>query len=637
MLVELQIDAEAFKKAFREQLRKALACELTEDTFEGVPYVITGYTVTDTKIRRSQTPSPVCIHTGAANVTTIRQVRKPQLVQTVVAHLSWQSDLIAANTAKAPSIPLTLPLVFDMSMDTCGNMRQFCLNYVGLEGVDAGLARKLGQKIKSKCINLPVDRVIAGYMPAKVGLVNAHLTLVQGDETLAVRMEFWEEAWGSATGDPAHAVTEWEAFYTGAIPDHLKRGAARDGWSIFVDQLALTQFVRQTISDSVSGKSDLIVTRQPSATWYDYYGFQGFTANRVHANMEIKKIHACWCGSEDLNVTAEVDADVLISVPADNTLRLDVYVDVSPDFFDAACCVLTAAAFWPILGTGQVIKGKIKEWQYWLGFLPFAALIGAIIGINDAGSDMPPPKEFTKDKDNDGHFYKEQKLDLPDDPSLGKLILRGAAPLHDTSSLHASGLYLYGNLETKVLPQPELQDPELEPFTWGKGGHCSRRVAANTNFRLYPANPLHWALLKDCDVRVMDDPLNVFKLRTERAAFTDIFIQADFWAMSAHYWEPQHRYPCRLMIKTTGGVRIVTLPPLANLSQEQFDALYRQIQFQFVNECYLPRHRLFEELEWPIEVLIERPGLHNWTVRAAGLAPSLPIQAWDSESMMSTS
>ena len=107
--------------------------------------------------------------------------------------------------------------------------------------------------------------------------------------------------------------------------------------------------------------------------------------------------------------------------------------------------------------------------------------------------------------------------------------------------------------------------------------------------------------------------------------------------MSGHYREPQHRYPCRLMIKTTGGVRIVTLPPLAELSQEQFDALYRQIQLQFVNECYLPRHRLFEELEWPIEVLIEETGLHNWTVRATGLAPSLPIQAWDSGSMISTS
>ena len=49
--------------------------------------------------------------------------------------------------------------------------------------------------------------------------------------------------------------------------------------------------------------------------------------------------------------------------------------------------------------------------------------------------------------------------------------------------------------------------------------------------------------------------------------------------------------------------------------------LSRQIQFEYVNECYLPRHRLFEELEWPIEVLIEQPGLHNWQVRAAGLEP----------------
>ena len=85
--------------------------------------------------------------------------------------------------------------------------------------------------------------------------------------------------------------------------------------------------------------------------------------------------------------------------------------------------------------------------------------------------------------------------------------------------------------------------------------------------------------------------------------------------------KPGNSYPCRILIKTTGGVRIVSLKPLAALSEEQFQALAKQAAFEFVNNCYLPRHRLFEELDWPIEQLIEQPGLHYIRVRAAGLPP----------------
>lgn len=277
------------------------------------------------------------------------------------------------------------------------------------------------------------------------------------------------------------------------------------------------------------------------------------------------------------------------------------------------------------------MKGKIEVWEYYLGFLPFVSLIGAIIELGKAGSDFPPPKDFVKDPDDDEHVYREQKLNLPDDPNFGKMVLRGAQPLNDPSSLHASGLYLFGALEIWSPPQPELQDPEIEPFEWGKGGHCSRRVTVNANFGLYPVNPQHWALLRVCEVRVIDDPLNVFKVRVDRElhGLAGVFVEADFWAMSSNYWKPQYRYPCRLMIKTTGGVRIVTFPPLAELTEDEFAELYKQIQFEYVNECYLPRQRLFEELEWPIEVLIEQPGLHNWQVRAAGLEPREQVQLVD--------
>lgn len=294
-------------------MRKALTCKLTEDVFDlnptdsvpGTPYVITGYTVGPTTLRRAQNAVNVCIHTAAANVTTHRPVRRPQIVQPLVVHLSWEHELRAANTATAPDIPVTLPLVFELGMETCGNMRLLCFHYMGLDaGLDQAMAAKLAHQIQSTCTWLPVDRVIAAYLPTGVELINAHLTMNELRTCFAVRMEFWEEKWGAATGDTPRTVAEWELFYHGHFIDRLQRGFVRDGWSIFIDQRALTHYVRKTILDSAS--ADLAITRQPNAVWLDSY--RGTQANRVRVDMEVEQKDACWCFTEDLDVEAEVTA-----------------------------------------------------------------------------------------------------------------------------------------------------------------------------------------------------------------------------------------------------------------------------------------------------------------------------------------
>jgi hypothetical protein len=635
VIVELQIDANAFLAAFREQMKRSLACALSEEEIRlhedlpSVRYVITGYEVGASQLRRSEDMSNVCVHTGAPNIVTPLQVYKPQLVQAVVVHVVPEDNLIAANTTKSTDISLNFEVVFELGIDTCGDQHRFCITGLGLtKGYDQTLSDLIAQKLPSKCIELPVDRVIADYMPKDVELVNAHLSLNESRTTLAIRMEYWDAAWGSATGDPARVRPYWESFYRGHFIDRLRRGTERDGWSIFIDRFALESFVRQTITESVSGKSDLTITRPVSAEWRDYYLVPGITANSIHASLEIRKTDACWCVTEDLDVTAGVVADVVLSVPADNTLRTDVWVEVSPDFWDAACCALTAFAFWPILGTGQAIKGKIEVWEYYLAFLPFVSLIGAIIEIGNAGSDFPPPKDFQKDPDHDEHVFREQLLPMPDSPDFGRLVLRDIEPVKDPVVLGANGPRLFGALEVDERRTPQLADPVLEPFVWGKGGRCSRRVAANTNFRLWPVDPADWALLQVCEVRKLDDPFDIFDVRVERElhGLPDVFVSADYWGIPADYWKPEHRYPCRIMIKTTGGVRVVTLPPLVQLSDTEFDDLYLQTQFEFVNECYYPRQGIFDELEWPIEVLVDRPGLHNWQIRAAGLPPGEELE-----------
>ena len=72
MIVELQLDADTFLASFRVQMRKALACELTEDALDlnpsdsvpGEPFIIVGYEVAKTTLRRAKVQSQACIHQG---------------------------------------------------------------------------------------------------------------------------------------------------------------------------------------------------------------------------------------------------------------------------------------------------------------------------------------------------------------------------------------------------------------------------------------------------------------------------------------------------------------------------------------------------------------------------------------------
>jgi hypothetical protein len=633
MIVELQLDADTFLASFREQMRKALACERTEDALDldpsdtapGEPFIIVGYEVANTTLRRATIQTQACIHQGDIKTVTLRPVVKPQVVQDLVIHISWVKDIRAANTHKAATIPIHLPLVFELSMD-CGSPQLLCFNYIGLDRIPADdpIAQRLGGKIHGSCTWLPVNRVIGSYMPKDMKLINGHLSMTDSKRCLAVRLEFWELKWGLDTGDQSRNLAYWESFYAGNIIDRLQQGNERAGWSLFLDHHAILGFVKAEVLSSIKGQSGVTITRQPKAQWFDYVQIgaaklPGYA--RVHVDLEVEKKDACYCFTEDLDVSAEITADVYISVPKPDTVRIDLNSNVAPGFWDASCCVLTAGAFWPVLGFGQMATGAITGWEYMAGFLPFVSFVAAVLKVNDVHFEAKG--KWTKDPDDEDHAYTEDHLFLPADPNFGTLSLQGSKPLNDGSSLQAFGLLLWGSLQVASTPEPVLQDPQLEPFCWSKAGRCSKRIAAGSRFRLYPEDPLHWALLNVCDARIIDDRYSIYKLEVQKEehGFYDIVLTVDFWGINPEFWKPGNSYPCRVLIKTTGGVRIVTLKALAALSEGQFQALAKQAAFEFVNDCYLPRHRLFEELEWPIEQLIEQPGLHYVQVRVAGLPP----------------
>ena len=301
---------------------------------------------------------------------------------------------------------------------------------------------------------------------------------------------------GSRHGRLVTHLAYWESFYAGNVIDRLQQGNERVGWSLFLDHHAILGFVKAEVLSSIKGQSGVTITRQPKAQWFDYAQIGAAKLSgyaRIHVDLEVEKENACYCFTEDLNVTAEITADVYISVPKLDTVRIDLYSNVAPGFYDASCCILTAAAFWPILGFGQMTTGAVTGWEYMAGFLPFVSFIAAIVKVNDVHFDAKG--KWIKDSDNEDHAYTEDHLFLPAIQTSANSRSRAPnrsmmAPRSRHSASSSGGVCR--------LPRRRSLSCRTHSLSPSAG---TRQVAARNgsppaaDSQLYPDNPLHWALL----------------------------------------------------------------------------------------------------------------------------------------------
>lgn len=624
MLVELQIDSARFCQSFQEQVRRQLACYRREVQLGPIRMVIVGYDVGLPKLQRSPRATGTgCVY-NEFNTPTNIPVRAVQLVLPLGIKLCAPDAVIAANGAACQPILAHTELVFEVAMDSCGSRRNLCFTLVKTTPTEVMDALDPG--MKQRCLLLPLDRILAQALPEGMDTLNAHLALSQDGRTLAVRMEMWNYRWHIETGEMPRPASDWTRFTNGVFADHLRFGGKTRDWSVFVDGRALASQVRRLLEENLAENTGIRLHAGPSAVWRNDWGVWA-----VNAHFNLDKLNACRCFTKEIDVNADVHVRVVTVVPRDNVVRQDVYIDVDPDFWDAACCTITTALFWPIVGAEQFAKQNINQGQYLLGFLPFVALIGASLEFLNASEKMDPPTGFTKDDDDGSHLFREQPVDPGSDPNFGTLTLQEAVGVDDSRNLGTSGILLSGALTLRPATEVELADIGVDNFTWGAAARCSRQLAARAMLSLTTAHPGHWALLRVCEVRVLDDPLGVFsqglKWGVEPGNRIWVAVNVDIWSFPPAYWDAP--YPCRVLIVTNGGLRIVTLDPPPRLSADEAAALTREIQFQFVNNCYLPKHRIFEELEWPINPLLQMRGRYAWQLQVAGLPADQQLQVTD--------
>jgi len=142
-----------------------------------------------------------------------------------------------------------------------------------------------------------------------------------------------------------------------------------------------------------------------------------------------------------------------------------------------------------------------------------------------------------------------------------------------------------------------------------------------------------------CNVRVRpeDDPLNVFtpyvswgQTRSPSSPQVwAIYVRVPVTKVPAAYFAAAQRYPCRLLIQTSVGTRMMTLPAMEQADGADVKSLTLNAWAQRVSECkakskpYNPKWKID-----PADFFHER---HHWHVMVAGLRPGEQVSLKDKQ------
>lgn len=337
-------------------------------------------------------------------------------------------------------------------------------------------------------------------------------------------------------------------------------------------------------------------------------------------------IDACTCLWGEIDVDVDVTMTAKLSVPQDNVLRMHCTIEHDANDLEVFCCAMTAAQFWPIVGALMLDKGMV-DWGELLGGVllgPLAVFIGAIVKASSQTPDFEASEPCQKLSDEE--FQCDQPGSI--NAGLGTLTLTAVSGLPE-------GPLLSGTLFTGSSFGVGVLGTEVTPFTWGISGSCNHgfhpALGAGVLLTNSGAAPIG---VCECQVIEQTDPQGVYSAQLSDggqqpswvvgwvsigAQLTDEFLQAP--------------YPCKLKIKSSGGARILTIPPPTAISDEEMQALAMKALLTKVN-CYRAADPFWGATgrfnpKWHVDPPPDAMVQHLWDVFVGGLEPGERVEAVD--------
>ncbi len=314
-----------------------------------------------------------------------------------------------------------------------------------------------------------------------------------------------------------------------------------------------------------------------------------------------------------------------LSMNQPNTLTIDTNYSWNTD--TTACTVLAGA-----LGTAL---GIFADFIVPMGALivePFLFGVSGIAAVLVAKNVAAPPPFSVNNcqQVSDTHLVCTQSISVQNSP-LGSVSMNTLEPQQD-------GVAILGNLLPIPVGNPQLLTSVERDFVWQAPRISCGEISGNevTAFRRDPQN--YVSLIANASITaqglapiflisasVINDPLKVFApYLTVQGTQAPIELTVNLNYPGAQYFA--NRYPCQILVLTTGGARLISIPAPQPLTELTIDALAAQIAGQvlfcqkMVDQWWNVFHRY--NPVWSVDPGIgENAVEHGYEVEISGLRP----------------
>lgn len=545
--IEFQMASDAFLVGFGNRLRSSEIC--IPDTFGLPDSPCTADTMLDKAVWGDATMLP------SDSLGAVR-VEVPLTLDVVeVAEL--------ASHGEEPTPPCQIiqaTVRFDIAVEVSAGVPSLTFTFAGLEAPD------LSAKAAGVLALFAIAALPSQSQPFNLGQLGAVLgetpTVAQGriavtpdGERMAIRFVLD----GGALLDD----DDWQVFDGGSFS-----ASASSGWSIFLSKQLIEDATAARMADGLenseaAGKID--IEAWPAAQFSSLGGVP-----TILIEFDIEAIDACVCFWGEVDLDVDVKGLVVITIPEPNVVQTDLHLSWDLDNAEVVCCAFTTAMLWPFLGTHLLQEEEIGWGEFFGGLLLLPVTFAIFVAVAHDAAAKPissgTPDEWQEVSEGT-HFRMRKEVDLSA-LSIG-LTLQSAVA-------QSAGLVLSGSLTSAFKrnhPKLYLITNTFEENGWLVENPCddlAKMVVSieasmtASGIQPDPAIPLFSLLpVVVCRAEVIDDLYQQFTPFFSWSG-SSVFLTIPYSKLKPNYLA--NRYPCRVRLVTSSGVRIVSLGSLPPIS-----------------------------------------------------------------------
>ncbi len=621
MFVEFQVSATSLLNAQKTAIQAMKLCTPAPITVGPVEIFIDRIEFGDNALRHSKPVNYTVSYQQPGGVDSPSVIEVPgfqtQIAQPVTVYVGAFDNLLAhPNGTPDVIVPFQLTFVTDIDLTSSGLT---CWLRLGSTQVELGplpfippnfspqniplpvSAAQLAQAVNQQLSTLVPDRVfaidIASELPIKanfnpVPVTNAGATVDSQLQRLALRLEI---------NPPAlNPDVPWRDFYNGILDDHLT-GA---DFSLFVGGDYIAEVIKTLVWEAVSGSLPDQLELFIDATYSNAGGRATITADVLGIYHLV---------GDFIKLEANPHIPITFSVPAQDYVAVDVGIPNIQDLIDR-------------------LEHLMPSWTGPIGDFVQGLINSALSGIT-----LPDlPQECNWSSDN---LHCEKYVTLPSVPPVIAPVITGLLALDTGFALTGSfraRTFTLGTLEVNVTPY-QFVAPSFSCS--GAGPELVAAFADDPSAYdiLYAEIAISYSgtiPVYLCSATALNDPLGVFPASaiTPDSATNGLDIAVHPPVPPANYYTKP--YPCDLLVRTTAGARLLSIPAPPLVTQADIDRL-TAVMVEKLGNCeklidpwFLGQIRY--NPKWIVDPMSSEGILHLWQIAVRGLGEGEAVTLLDS-------